>query len=62
MNSGFNETFIEDLKIILKDNNLAFPVQLNTETLTNIRSVYHDLVNKWMGLNENEELNIIFSN
>ncbi len=62
LNSGFNATFIEDLKIILKDNNLAFPVKLNTEALTNIRSVYHDLVNKWIGLNENEELNIIFTN
>jgi len=60
MNSGFNNCFLEDLKKILSEHHLSFPKLLNLESLENIRTMYHDLVNKWLALEEGQELRIMF--
>ncbi len=60
LNSGFNSNFIPDLKQILEDNHLPFPEQLNSETLEIIRAQYHNLINQWMCLKNNEELSVVF--
>jgi len=59
-NSGFNPNFLEDLSKILKKNALSYPKLLNTESLNQIRTTYHNLVNQWLALNENEILIINF--
>jgi hypothetical protein len=60
LNSGFNTNFITDIKQILEDNHLPFPEQLNTETLEIVRTQYHNLVNQWRYLKNNEELSVTF--
>jgi len=60
LNSGYNFNFITDLKQILEDNHLPFPEQLNSETLEIVRTQYHNLVNQWMCLKNNEELSVEF--
>jgi len=61
LNSGSNQNFIEDLKRILNDNNLPIPIALNAQTLSNIRTMYQDLIKKWRLLNDNEVLNLQLS-
>jgi hypothetical protein len=60
MNSGLNTNFLFDLSEILKKNALSFPKLLNTETLKQIRTTYHNLVNQWSNLEEGQELRIDF--
>ena len=59
-NSGFNTNFLEDLYEILKKNTLSFPKLLNSESLNQIRTTYHNLVNQWLNLEEGQELRIDF--
>jgi len=56
LNSGYNNNFIEELDSILKTNNLAFPHNLNDDTLNEIRKVYYNLYNQWLILTEGQEL------
>lgn len=60
MNSGLNTNFLNDLSEILKKNTLSFPKLLNSESLNQIRTTYHNLVNQWSNLAEGQELRIDF--
>lgn len=54
LNAGRNDTFIEQLELILEENNLIKPSNLNEKTLLKIRQCYQSLVAKWQQLaNEN---------
>ena len=56
-----NNDFIKTLKMILEQNNLSFPNKLNETSLQKIRRDYHQLVDKWESLKEDEELRITFT-
>ena len=60
LNSGWNDNFLSELKIILTDNGLSFPEHLNDDTLNEIRTTYHDLYNKWLVLEEGQEISLDF--
>lgn len=58
LNSGLNENFIEAFKTILEEHQLPFPEKFNTGILEAMRLCYHNLVNQWLALNENESMQI----
>ena len=60
LSSGYNNNFIEELDSILKSNSLTFPINLNYDTLIEIRKVYHNLYSKWIALTEGQELILEF--
>lgn len=60
LNSGFNDNFLNELSTILAENNLPFPKNLNTESLTIIRNTYHNFYNQWLTLNDGKTLEIVF--
>ncbi len=60
LNSGFNANFLTDLKIILDQNNLPFPNELNNDTLQSIKTMYQALVQQWLALTPDETLELNF--
>ena len=60
MNSGFNTIFLDELATILNSNGFEFPANLNITALNKIRTTYHNLVNRWSVLNDNQSLEINF--
>ena len=60
LNSGYNNNFIEELKVILKNNSLVFPENLDANALNQIRKIYHDLSNQWLVLSDGQVLSLEF--
>ncbi|MGW9684355.1 hypothetical protein [Flagellimonas sp. 2504JD1-5] len=58
---NISSDFINQLKGILRENDLAFPEVLTPERLKKINSHFQELILKWNALEEGEILELLFS-